>query len=668
MSKEKKGKNTEKKLTTENVLNNDYYYSMNQAPRIGENTHWFQMIPIAFFASVIIIITRMASYERPMDQFFWSGSKTQLSDFFSYYKMTAIIICAVFVIVLLLYRLFIQSFAIRKTFAYLPMLVYTVFVLISYAKSDYKLFALWGWNDRFEGTLAIIGYMIMLYYIINTIRSERDIKWVIYSLATGSALLGFLGLSQALDHDFLQTTIGKKLITPSWFWDQLANLQFTFQDRQIYQTVYNINYVSFYLTLLIPLFGMLFIKSILKGNAEPIWKKLIWGALFTLLIFNLIGSASSGGLFGMAVVVLMAIIVLNKKIIQWWKPIVILLILTVIVAGVSYNRWFPELSGAIEGVLGTSTSKQDNTLAEKESTNNANNGAATSDSAAGVTEIIRHKVDYMITSGDSIIVSFAGNEIAFKTYPDDPTALQITDADGKTLNIVPTNVNPIYRIDDPRFATVTIRPAQDDQSNYFLVIGTDGNEWPFMHTDKGPKYLTGLGKTVDLKKVAAVGWENNQSFGSGRGYIWSRSIPLIKDTLIIGHGADTFCIYFPHSDYVGKYNSGTFTPYKDIVVDKPHNMYLGITIGTGGISMLALLVLWGYYIIQSFIIYRKEAFTSFIEFTGAGIFLGISGFLISALVNDSSVSVMPMFYALLGTGIAINLMLMEKHTIRKIEK
>jgi hypothetical protein len=36
---------------------------------------------------------------------------------------------------------------------------------------------------------------------------------------------------------------------------------------------------------------------------------------------------------------------------------------------------------------------------------------------------------------------------------------------------------------------------------------------------------------------------------------------------------------------------------------------------------------------------------------------GISGFLVSGLVDDSTVSTMPMFYGLLGTGIAINMML-----------
>lgn len=650
----KEANNVDESLYTHS--SKDYLFNMSLAPRIEESTHWFQMSVAAFFTAVIIMITRMATYQRPMEQFFWSGGENNLTDFFSYNKMVAILVCAVLALVLLLYRVFIQSFYIKRSLVYIPMLVYSIFVVLSYFFSDYKEFALWGWNDRFEGTLSLLSYMVLLFFIINSVNSEKNVKWIIYPLAVSSTLLGLLGLTQASDHDFFRTTIGKKLITPSWFWDQVDNLKFTFQNKEIYQTVYNINYVSFYLTLLIPLLGLLFIRSVMLGKKEPVWKKVVWGALFTLQVFNLIGSASSGGLMGMAVVVLVAVVVLNKRILKWWKPVAMLLVLTVIVAGISYERWMPELSGAFNGVLGRQTVQQE-----------SNNGNLTAENSVDTSSVdtatvnTRHKVDYMETTGDAIVISFEGNEIIFITFPDDPTALKVVDAKGESLSLVPTNVTPVYKVDDERFSQITVRPAQDEASNNYIVVGTDGFEWPFRLTSEGPYYITGLGKLIELGKVRSVGWETNLEFGSGRGYIWSRSIPMMKETLVLGYGADTFCIYFPHNDYVGKYNSGTFTNNINIVVDKPHNMYFGAIIGTGGISMLALLVLWGIYIIQSFLIYSKERYLSFISFVGAGIFFGICGFLVSGLVNDSSVSVMPMFYGLLGTGIAINMMLNKRN-------
>ena len=624
---------------------------MGHAPKIEEDSHWFQMLPAAFFTAFVIMITRMHVYNRDMGEFFWSGQglNAQLSDFFSYFKMTAIITCAVLALVFLLYRIFIQALTIKKSVYYYPMVVYSVMVLLSYILSDYKEFALWGYNDRFEGTVTLLSYMIMLFYIINTVKTETNVKWIIYPLAASSLLLGLLGISQAGDFDFFRTTFGKKLITPSWFWDQVDSLNFTFQNKEIYQTVYNINYVSFYLTLLIPLFGLLFIRSMNEGKEERIYKKLIWGLLFGLAVFNLIGSASSGGLMGMAAVVMVAGIVLNKRILQWWKPVGILIIITLLIGGVTFQRWMPEFSGAVSGVTGkASTSAIENTSA----------GAVTAEKEMP-------KLDYLDTDGNEIRFSVGGNEAVITTYPEDPEAVKVLDKDGKTINLIPTTVSPVYQMDDERFNTCLLQPAQDENGNNYFIFTSDlqKQQWPFQINDNGVLFLNGLGTLVDLDQIPAVGWENNQSFGSGRGYIFSRSIPMMKETMLVGHGADTYCLYFPHQDYVGKYNSGTFSSNINIIVDKPHNLYLGMTIGTGGISLLAFLVLMALYIIQSSRIYWRSRFETFNEYAGAAILFAVCGFLVSALVNDSTVSTMPMFYGLLGTGIAINEML-KRQTIK----
>lgn len=615
---------------------------MTYAPKLGEGSHWFQMLPAAFFTAFVILITRMHVYERDMSEFFWSGqaADAQLSDFFSYFKMTAIVICAAMAVVFLLYRVFIQALYIKKSIYYYPMIVYALMVLLSYVLSDYKEFALWGYNDRFEGTVTLMAYMVMLFYIINTVNNERNIKWIIYPVAASSFLLGLLGISQAADMDFFRTTIGKKLITPSWFWDQVDNLNFTFQNKEIYQTVYNINYVSFYLTLLIPLFGLLFIHSVNKGQEEPLFKKLIWGLLFGLAVYNLIGSASSGGLMGMFVVVLLAVIVLNKRIMTWIKPVGILVVITILIGGLTFQRWVPELVGAWNSATG-------NTAA-----------TAQPEEMAGINEAQANapKLDYIDTDGFDIHFSVGGNEATITTFPQDHEAVKVRDAEGKDIELLPTAVSPIYYMNDERFDKCLLQPAQDDEGNDYIIFSSDlqKKQWAMQIGDDGVLYRNELGALVDLDKVPAIGWENNQNFGSGRGYIFSRTIPMMKDTLLTGHGADTYALYFPHKDYVGKYNADWDI---NIIVDKPHNMYMGMEIGTGGISVLAMLVLWGIYIVQSIRLYIRSRFENFRDYVGAAILFGVCGFLVAGLVNDSNVSTFPMFYGLLGTGIAINQML-----------
>ncbi|MHC1724278.1 MAG: O-antigen ligase family protein [Aminipila sp.] len=635
--------------SSSSIKTSDYWYSMSMAPRIEEGMHWFQLLPATFFTAFVILIVRMYQYTRPMDQFYWTNSGNDLVEFFSYFKMVAIIICTVLALVFLLYRSFSQSFFIKRSPYYIPMIVYCAFILISYLMSDYKEFALWGWNDRFEGTVTLLAYMVMLFYLINTVNNERNVKWIVYSTAISSILLSFIGLSQALDHDIFQTTFGKKLITPSWFWDNIDGLTFTFKNKEIYQTVYNINYVSFYLTLLIPLFGLLFIHSIMRGKDETLWKKVVWGVLFGLNMYNLIGSQSSGGFLGMAVIVLVALIVLNKTIIKWWKPLAILLVITILVGGVTYERWMPELTGATHSVLGV-----DNKDTQKVPGKPGNNKSGS----------IKGHIDYIETKGNDIVVSYEGNQITFTTYPDNPVAIKLTDSDGKDINITAIKgSNGAFAIDDNRFSNFKISPAQDSTGINYFIINIDDSEWDFaMRPNQDVQYRNALGKLVSLTKIESIGWENNQGFGSGRGYIWSRTLPMMKDTLLIGHGADTYGAYFPQNDYVGKYNANWNI---NMIVDKPHNMYMGAWIGTGGISVLALLALWFMYIIQSIKLFWKRNINSFTEYSGLGIFLGVCGFLVSGLVDDSTVSVMPMFYGLLGTGIAINMMLKRQQIKEK---
>jgi hypothetical protein len=299
----------------------------------------------------------------------------------------------------------------------------------------------------------------------------------------------------------------------------------------------------------------------------------------------------------------------------------------------------PELTGAVEGVSGKQAQL-----------------AAASDT--------RHKFDYFITKGNDIKMGYKGEELTFTTYPDDPASLTVTDSSGTPLSLTAVSGDhPEYQIQDERYSWIHVKPARDESEYNYIVIVTDSQEWPFRLTPDGPLFRTGLGRYIELNKIPAVGWENNPEFGSGRGYIWSRTLPMMKDTMILGHGADTYCIYFPHTDYVGKYDSGKFSSNLDVVIDKPHNMYFGAFVGTGGISVLALLILWGIYIVQSFMIYRKQSYKNLISYAGVGIFLGVCGFLVSGFVNDSNVSVTPMFYGLLGTGIAINTLLKKAEKI-----
>ncbi|MBK5263254.1 MAG: O-antigen ligase family protein [Peptostreptococcaceae bacterium] len=263
------------------------------------------------------------------------------------------------------------------------------------------------------------------------------------------------------------------------------------------------------------------------------------------------------------------------------------------------------------------------------------------------------KLDYLDTDGYKIKFSVGGNEAVITVDPENPEVVKIVDNNGKEIKLIPTEISHSYKMDDERFSACLLQPTKDKDGGIYYVFSADmqNHQWPLRITNNGVLFLNGLGALVDLDKVPTIGWENNGSWGSGRGYIFSRSIPMLKDTLLLGHGADTYCIYFPHKDYVGKYNAGIDL---NMIFDKPHNMYLGMALDTGGLSFLAMLAFWGIYIVQSGGLYFRSKFKTFNEYVGAAIMFGVCGFMAAGFVNDSTVSTFPMFYGLLATGIAIN--------------
>ena len=190
------------------------------------------------------------------------------------------------------------------------------------------------------------------------------------------------------------------------------------------------------------------------------------------------------------------------------------------------------------------------------------------------------------------------------------------------------------------------------EERLFLRVSTHQADWDFALSDGKALYRNPAGSLVSLKAPVVSDLIKNPKFGTGRGAIWAQTLPMLKDTVLIGKGADSFSIYYPHDNYAYTYSAGMDIDWS---ADKPHDLFLGAAFSTGWISAAALIVLFAVYLIQCIVLYwRSDMSDSRIMYLGAGIFLGSAALLASALINDSTVSVMPPFWVLLGTGIAVN--------------
>lgn len=170
-------------------------------------------------------------------------------------------------------------------------------------------------------------------------------------------------------------------------------------------------------------------------------------------------------------------------------------------------------------------------------------------------------------------------------------------------------------------------------------------------------------KDVDIEYPETFGFKGKEKLGSERGYIWSRSIPMIKNNLILGGGPDTFAFRFPQNDFIAKYYAYD-TPY--MTVDKPHNLYLQIALNDGCIALLAFLAIMIIYIVDSVKLYALKKYYDKSHIFGSVTCLGVVGYLFSGLFNDSVISVAPIFWIVLGVGIALNYM--NRQQLNKMHK
>jgi hypothetical protein len=83
-------------------------------------------------------------------------------------------------------------------------------------------------------------------------------------------------------------------------------------------------------------------------------------------------------------------------------------------------------------------------------------------------------------------------------------------------------------------------------------------------------------------------------------------------------------------------------------------MYLQIAVQTGVLSLIAFLLFYTMYFISSVRIYFRGLFRSIYSRLGVAIFIGTISYMVTGIANDSNINTAPIFWALIGVGIAVN--------------
>ena len=242
---------------------------------------------------------------------------------------------------------------------------------------------------------------------------------------------------------------------------------------------------------------------------------------------------------------------------------------------------------------------------------------------------------------------------------DDYWVFRAYDTNGEHLEIVGDSWVFMFGEEPYSEFSVAYYPIDDYLS---MSISLGNNNWIFTNQTGSGTYqiLNNYGKWSEYEDPETLSaLDGKEHLFSGRGYIWGRSIPLLKKYAVLGIGADNFIFAFPQMDYLGRSHSG----YADNqLFTKPHNLYLQIAIQYGIPALIAFLVFFGMYFVQAFVVYSQKKSDCFEAKTGLGIFIGMIVYMITGLTNDSMIVVSPIFWTLIGIGLAVNSIMIYKET------
>ena len=528
-----------------------------------------------------------AVYENHLSQFAWYVSDPELFDVFLMGKKNAILFLGLLNAIGIACRIAFKKVDIKKLKLFIPVGIYVLLVFISTFASEYSYFGFHGIVEQFESVWVILSYAVCCIYafLISEELMHSRLFWNMF--AVSSLLVGLIGTLQTFGIDILQSDLLQGLYMAT---APDLSLSFASSDGTAYCTLANPDYVGVYVNLVAPLLAWSLFKC------KSVYEKVLYATSFIFCLISLAGSHSMAGILVAGFSVLLSLLFAFGRKNKAFH--IGSIILAVGVVGV-----------ALFGIVGIFSEKTEPDT----------------------------KLTSISTDADAVRITYDGIGLVLEMDQDSGEMI-VTDENGKHYELN-ENEQGYLQFEDSRLEEICLALVQyGDFVCTDLLIG-DHNIL-FTRMDDGRYSFVNLFASADwycsgnVRTCSAL--DGHEQMFNGRGYIWSRTIPLLADCVFIGKGQDTFAVYFPNDDYLGRINYG----YEDVLITKPHNIYLQIAVQSGVLSVIAYI---GMFVIFCILFFRKKGFTAF--------FISITSFMILGLTNDSMIGCSILYWVILGLGI-----------------
>lgn len=578
------------------------------------------LFPLIVAVAVIPFISRLHGENPGISDFEWSGGGMYQKDIFLYWKSMALNLLLPVLCIMLAANWKELSGGSRAgknqgsiwtkgtgLFAFL--FFYELWMLLSSFFSEYREFCFRGAWSVYESVYVILCYGLLAFYGFVVLNTEKRMRIVLYAVAVGAGIMAVLAIFQMFGLDFFRSRLGFWLTAGDTSWENWQKTVYWYEEGRVQGTLANPNNFGHYAAMVIPVCAVcaLFLPG--KEKKDSIRNILLGGCALCMLC-TMFAAASKSGMAALVGVFLLALVLFRKKIfrkgIKKWK----ILTITILFAGFILLAFLVKGSSLV---------------------NNLKRAAGDILNAAPVDNF--YGAD---TTPEGLLVHCKGEN------------LFVTLDEQEKISITREDKSPYMGMEyqGVRFS------VQSGEETILCITDEAGKQWRF---NSQYQYLSPLNGPVSCHFSEDV-LRGHEALATSRGYIWGRSIPLLKSRLFLGTGADTFLLYFPQDDYIARERFG----YEGLLITKPHCMYLQAGIHAGIPGLVAYLVFFFGYVAWSFRIYFREDFTKEAAVMGVAVFLGIVGYLIAGISMDSQVGVSPVAYVLLGVGFAANAMVERK--------
>ncbi len=571
--------------------------------------HPVYLVPIVLIIILVPLIVRANLFElSEASQLYWPDDV--YVDFFSYYKSIWFTVLTFISAAMTLYLYWTKRILLESLLAFWPLFIYFALVVISYLFADPKSIATAGYMGSYQGLFVMLGYGIIVMVVAFLITDESHMRLITSALITVGVVVFFIGASQYFGRDFFNTSLGQTLIFPSSLESLQESMEIRFGQNDIYATMYNTNFVGSFAALMIPFSFALFMR-VRHWVHTPLLM-----VFFAGMVFIAFGSNSRAGIVGIGASFIVILAMFRKMLLR--HPIKF--VIPFLLMGSTGYILDQVSDGRIEEELRSLSIRADYERSQERFI---------------FDEVSVHDKSIVIDSEEEgmVILHRGTRPLAFETLEGERLDAHFEDN--------------TYGFDEGPYEPFEVQLRQQGE----IRVTAYGESFTAYMVQEGFRTVDVFGNVTVPGESAHVGWMAPYgAMFSNRVLIWAHSIPLLGDAILIGEGPDMFTTAFPNDDITLRMNGMS----ENALVDKPHNMYLQIGTNIGVVGLLALMIFFIRYVYDSLKLYIHGRFHTFAEFLGVGLLSSVIAYLVTGFFNDQRISVAPLFYIMLGLGIAVN--------------